>query len=286
MAPPFADLPLLERIAAARPSLRVSERKVADWMLATAAEAPHAHLRDIANRAGVSEPTVLRFIRALGFDGLPAFRIALASALAVGAPAPHQAIKPGDSADAIADRILDHTIASLDQIRRRLDPAAIGRAAVMLSNARALLFIGLGASGIVARDAQQKFPLFGVPTVAETDAHQMLMAASMSGPGTVMMAISHTASSGPVVAAAEAARRAGAKVIALVGRAGPLTAQADHVVLVDALENTDAFTPAVSRIGALVMVDILATAVALGREPAHLTKLAAMKQTLAEARRR
>jgi RpiR family carbohydrate utilization transcriptional regulator len=67
---------------------------------------------------------------------------------------------------------------------------------------------------------------------------------------------------------------------------GPLTAHADHVLRVDALENTDAFTPAVSRIGALVMIDILATAVALGREPAHLTRLAAMKQTLADARRR
>lgn len=276
---------LFERIAAARPALRASEAKVADWVIAHPDGAVHFVLRQVAAEAGVSEPTVLRFVKGLGFDGYPAFRLALATQLAVGVPALHAAIAPGDTTAAIADRILGHTMASLDQVRRRLDPDAITQAVQRLSAARAILFIGLGASGIVAQDAQQKFPLFGVPCTAETDAHQMLMAAHMSGPGTLVVAISHTGASAPIVAAVQGARRAGATVLALTGGAGPLFALADQVLRIEAIENTDAFTPAVSRIGALVMIDILATAVALGRGEAHLARLATMKEALAEARR-
>jgi len=58
--------------------------------------------------------------------------------------------------------------------------------------ARRIDFFGFGASGIIALDAQQKFPLFGVPCLAHTDSHQQFTAAAMTQPGDVAVAIPNT----------------------------------------------------------------------------------------------
>ena len=69
-------------------------------------------------------------------------------------------------------------------------------------------------------DAQQKFPLFDVPSRAEVDAHQQIMAASMMRPGDALVAISNTGQTRQIVEAAEIARRAGATLIGVVGAEG------------------------------------------------------------------
>ncbi len=68
-------------------------------------------------------------------------------------------------------KIFDYTITSLDWARNHLDRAR-SRRRRLLGDARAIEFFGFGASGIVAMDAQQKFPLFGAPCGAQVDSHQ------------------------------------------------------------------------------------------------------------------
>jgi RpiR family carbohydrate utilization transcriptional regulator len=58
----------------------------------------------------------------------------------------------------------------------------------------------------------------------------------------------------------------------------------DIGLIVETLENTDMYTPTISRIAGLVVIDILATAVALRRDAAHDSKLSEMKKGLAAMR--
>lgn len=275
---------ILEVARAMRGDLRKSDRKVCDTILADPRRILSATVAETAQLADVSQPTVIRFCNAVGCDGFQDFKLRLAQALALGVPATHSVITDADSPDAVARKIFDYTMTSLDWARNRLDSVALSRAVDVLLAARRIEFFGFGASGIVAMDAQQKFPLFGVPCGAEIDSHQQVMVASILKPGDVAVAISNTGTTRSTVEVAKLARENGATVIGITGNEGPLADASDIVLLTETLENTNIYTPTISRIAALVVVDILSTAVALRRGETHVESFKRMKRTLSHMR--
>jgi RpiR family transcriptional regulator, carbohydrate utilization regulator len=278
------DGPVLERITARLDQMRPSERKVAAAVLADPAAAVQLGMAGLADAAGVSEPTVMRFCTGLGFAGFQSFKLGLAQALAIGIPVTHSAIEPDDSVEAMAGKIFDHTLSSLDRTRRSLDTTAVAKAVELLVRARTILFVGHGASGIIAQDALQHAVLFGVPCTAPTDLHQQYMAASMCTSGSLIVAISNTGRTTSVLEVTERARQNGAAVVAITGGPGPLADLADVALVLRTFEDTDIYTPTVSRLAGLVLVDILATAVAARRGPEHLERLRGMKEALSTFR--
>lgn len=280
----MTDESVLELITGRQDRMRPSERKVAAAVLADPGAVVHLSMAGLADAAGVSEPTVMRFCTGLGFSGFQAFRLGLAQSLAVGIPVTHSAIEPDDPVEAMAGKIFDHTLSSLDRTRRSLDTAAVAAAVETLVRATSVHFVGLGASGIIAQDALQHAVLFGVPCTAPVDLHQQYMAAAMCGPGEVVVAISNTGRTTSVLEVTERAKRAGAAVIAVTGGPGPLADLADVAIVLRTFEDTDIYTPTVSRLAGLVLVDVLATAVAVRRGPAHLERLREMKEALSAFR--
>lgn len=279
------DPPLLERLSGAMNSLRRSERKVGELVAEDPTFVVSATMAQLAEGAGVSEPTVMRFCTGLGFDGFQAFKIALAQALAIGLPATLSSIGRSDTIAEIGGKTFDHTITSLDRARRYLDFEQIGRAVDAITRASSMVLVGLGASAIIASDAEQKAPLFGIPCSAPLDSHQQFMSASMARPGGVLVAISNTGRTLSIIRVAETARRNGAVVIGISGDQTPLLEQCDIPIVVRTIEDTDVYTPTVSRLAGLVVIDILATAVALTREQAHMDRLTQMKEDLTTFRR-
>ena len=276
---------LLETIQERLPSLRKSEQKVALVVLADADAALTATLAVMARTAGVSEPTVLRFCEAIGYPRYQTFKMALARSTAFGMHAVHSLITADDPPGQMAGKIFQYTLASLDRARRKLDMASMEKAIEILAAARRIEFFGFGASGIVAQDAQQKFPLFGKPCIATTDYHQQYMSAMTMEPGDALVAISHTGETVAILKGIEAAKERGAKVIGITGREGALSDHCDVVLVVETHENTNVFTPTTSRLAALVVIDILSTGVAMHLDADHVQLFAEMKRSLAQMRR-
>jgi len=275
---------IIEVVRQKRDTLRKSDRKVADIVLADPRRILNATVAEAASLANVSQPTVIRFSTAVGCEGYQDFKLRLAHSLALGTPATHSVLLDTDTPEVIAEKIFDYTMTSLDWARNHLDKRLLNDAVSVLSNARSISFFGFGASGIVAMDAQQKFPLFGVPCKAESDSHQQLMTAAMMQPGDVAVVISNTGMTRSIIEMARIAKENGAKVIGLVGAESPLLAYCDVPLLVETLDNTNVYTPTISRIAALTVVDILSTAVALQRGLQHQERIAAMKRLLRETR--
>lgn len=275
---------ILEAIRASLPALRKSDTKVAKLVLAEPTRVLEATVAEVADLAGVSQPTVIRFCVAIGFSGFPEFKIRLAQGLALGTSATHSVISDSDDLDAVATKIFEYTLTSLDEARRHLDPRALADAVDALAAARSIEFFGFGASGLVAQDGQQKFPLFGIPCRAQSDSHQQIMAASMMTPGDVAVVVSNTGRTLQLVEAARIAQENGATVIGLVGAEGPISELCAIVLLVLTHDNTNVYTPTTSRIAALVVIDILSTAVALRRDAGHIERLQHMKRGLNEFR--
>ena len=61
--------------------MRTSEQKVADYIMDHMDEIPKMSLGKIASECNVSEPTVLRMVKAIGYQGLREFRTAVISAI-------------------------------------------------------------------------------------------------------------------------------------------------------------------------------------------------------------
>jgi len=278
------DLNIIEVIRKELPALRKADRKVAEVVLSDPRRILTATISEAAALAEVSQPTVIRFATAVGCGGYQDLKLRLAQALALGTPATHSVIQQTDPPETVARKIFDYTMTSLDWARKHLDHAALGRAVKLLAAARSIEFFGFGASGIVARDAQQKFPLFGVPCGAQIDSHQQYMVAAMMAPEDVAVVISNTGTTRTIIELARVAREAGAKVIGIVGSDSPLASYCDVTLKVETLDNTNTYTPTTSRIAALVVIDILTTAVALCRGAEHQQRVATMKERLRDIR--
>lgn len=276
---------VIEVIRTMRSELRKSDRKVADVVLQDPRRIITATVGETAALAEVSQPTVVRFANAIGCNGFQDFKIRLAQSLALGTPATHSVLLDTDEPEVITEKIFDYTMTSLDWARNHLDKVAMQQAIDLLSAAKYIEFFGFGASGVVARDAQQKFPLFGVPCGAQLDSHQQLMVASMMKPGDIAFVISNTGTTRSIIEIARVARENGAKVISLTGSDSLLTTYCDVSIIVETLENTNTYTPTISRIAALVVIDILSTAVGMRRPAEEQARVTRMKRQLTDMRR-
>ncbi len=280
-----SDDNLLEDIVRLQDDLRKSDRRVAEVVLSNPEGVVAMTLATLAKTAGVSEPTVIRFCTAIGCDGFRDMRVKLARSLAFARTTSHTAITDEDSLDTIITKVFDYNLSNLNWAQSKLNHSHLEKAVAALSKAKRIEFFGFGASGIVARDAQQKFPLFGVPCGAPSDSHQMFMTADMLGEGDVAVAISNTGQTKDIVETMRVARERGAHTIGITGEDGsPLLANCNTHLVVETLENTDLYTPTVSRLSHLVVIDILSTAVSLQRGTNHHARIGEMKEGLTRLR--
>lgn len=276
------------RIAEVIDRLSPAERKVAELVAADPRAAMGATVAQIAKSAGVSEPTVVRFCRSLGLEGFADLRLALArQAGAEGRDGPaapqarmHRRIGPGMPVAEAAGAVLDTALAALAQLRGSIDAAAVERAALALVRAARVELWGYGASAAVAEDLAHKLFRVCRGVVARSDPHMQAMAAATLDGDAVVLCISHTGRSRELVDAARLAAEAGATVVALTRPGSPLAAAATLLVPCAVEEDTELYTPMVSRLAHLVMGDALAVAVALLSPPAAAERLARMKAAL------
>ncbi|WP_018914747.1 SIS domain-containing protein [Thiomonas sp. FB-6] len=276
---------MLERIRDQYEQLSAAERKVADELLQHPNDFVRAAVADIARIAGVSQPTVIRFARSVGCTGLQELKLKLAGSLVSGVPYVHADVTAGDSIAEVSAKIFDNVISALIKCRNEVSPQSIEDAVDLIAQTRRLEFYGLGNSGIIAADAQHKFFRFDIPTVAYSDPHVQSMAAALLGPRDVLVAISNSGRTNELLDAADIALGNGCRVIALTSPGSPLARMATVPIYANAREDAEIYSPMISRILHLTLIDVLAVGVALKRGPAVIQPLERTKQSLRTRKR-
>ena len=110
----------------------------------------------------MSQPTVIRFCRSLGCEGLSDFKLRLASGLTGTVPVTHIQVTNDDSALELGAKVLGNTASSILQVRNQLNREMIERAIDLMNHANKLEFYAIGHYGVVAQDAQFKFLRLGI----------------------------------------------------------------------------------------------------------------------------
>ena len=251
-----------DRVRRVYASLRPSEQKVADFVLANGTQVASLTIGELAGGAGVSQPTVIRFVRALGFDGYRNFKYVLLRGDQQRTqgfePLGGYDLKPWDRLEdlplktvRVADRMLDDLLKSLSQ-------EALKRAVSLLAGARSIQIYAVENSMTPAQDLLTKLTYLGLGCSLHTDAYLQQISAAHLGAADTAVAFSHSGCSADTVKALRLAKKAGAGTLAISGTREPLLAKYADVCLWVGSAGTSIYGNAIfSRIPDLAVVDML-----------------------------
>ena len=280
---------MLDRIQSALQSLAPAEQRVGKLLLSDPRGFANSPVVDLANKAQVSKPTVVRFCRSMGYKGLSDLKLKLAGSLSEGVPFIHRNVGAQDSSSDVLVKVIDNTVTAFLKYRNDASSAQIDKAAEAIALAhkkgKRLEFFGVGNSGIVAQDAQHKFFRLGFHTIAHSDGHMQIMSASLLGPGDCLVVFSNSGRTRDLLDSCEIAKKNGATTIVVTASGSPLAHLGKVHLSADHPESYEKFSPMVSRLLHLMIVDVLATAVALRIGSTQLQPmLRNMKQNLLNKR--
>lgn len=254
-----------------RESLTGAQRIVADYILDHPEEVIHLSVREASVRTGTSEATVIRVCQALGFKGFQDMKIQLAQALPSKVEEIHGDIDESDTPATILKKTFQAGIRALQESALTIDETVFTEAVDVITKARQVLFFGVGTSGAVALDAADKFMLTGIPVSAYSDATLQVRSAVSTTKGDVVIGISQSGASYPVVIAVETARQKGATTIAITSRANsPITRVSDLSLIVTSAGLTVREFYNELRLAHLSVIDALYFCVALRQKETYM----------------
>lgn len=275
---------MLDRIKAALPSLAPAEQRVGKLCLSDPRAFAKLPVSELADRSHVSKPTVVRFCRSVGYDGLADFKRKLAGTVNEGVPFIHRSVDADDKTGDVMVKVIDNTVSAFLKYRNEASSVAIDKAVTALASAyqakRQIQFFGVGNSGIVAQDAQHKFFRLGINTTAYSDGHMQVMSASILGPGDCVVVISNSGRTRDLMDSCDIARKNGATTIVITASGSPLASTCPIHLAADHPEGYDRYSPMVSRLLHLLVIDVVATCVALRIGPQLQPLLQQMKDNL------
>ncbi|MBN9654963.1 MurR/RpiR family transcriptional regulator [Halobacillus sp. GSS1] len=238
-----------------------SEKKIAEFILDQPHEAIHCTATQLGELSSTSSAAVIRLCKSLGLKGLQELKLRISGDLQKKPEARYRDIQPGEPSDSIVEKITSNSLQAIRETTEMVDYRTLSEAVKLLNEAGSIHFFGVGASGIIAQDAQQKFLRMNKPTSAFTDMHNAAMNIANVTENDVIFGISFSGETYETAKIMEIAKKKGARTISLT-RYGqsPVTEHADVSLYISASREIPApFRSGAtsSRLAQLHMIDIL-----------------------------
>ena len=259
-----AALDIVAELRALSESGSKSDRHLAKMVLADPEFFMHGAIDKIAERSGVSEPTVTRFCRSLGVEGIREFRVRLAQALAVGTRFLQVADVDREATNGrVPDTIAAAAYGAIDVVCNGIDMVRLAEAADAITASTLIRTYGSGgSSSMAATELENRLFRLGLPVAASVDGEIQRMTASVANAQTAIVAFSISGHLRPVIDAVAIARQYGAKTIAFTAPESELARTAELVFPFHIDEGANVYRPSPARYGLLALVDMLSMVVA------------------------
>lgn len=229
----------LVRMRAAYPALPPSERKVVDYILNHAQDMIRETLAEVALHSGVSDATVVRLCRSLGYNNFMELKLSLSRSLDNPSGLIHEDVREGDGAASIARKVLQTSIQAVQDTLSVFDDTAFDRAIDLMHGADRILIAGVGTSGPLAHEMYNRLMRLRMNCHVHTDIYLQVIEAALLTDRDVVLLISQNGTSfGPIRTATEARRR-GAKVIVITGNAVSALSELADVILLAVSHETN-----------------------------------------------
>jgi DNA-binding MurR/RpiR family transcriptional regulator len=260
------------------------ETKLAQFALENVDFVVNSSIIEVAERAGVSPPTVTRFCRRLGCQGYSDFKVQLARMAYVGL----RYLKPEAptaTPEEVAEDIVSKAQNALFQLHRQLDLGMMQKAAQLLRDAEFIQAFGAsGNSAMIVNELHNRLFRLGCRINASNDHNMNLMMSAAVQPGTVVFGSSFTGRDLGLVHCLELLKQHGVPTIVITQSGSPVAAAADVAIVIDLPEGKNIFRPTSTRYAFLAAIDILANMVAYADRTKALKALRGIKEELVRNR--
>ncbi|MEC0328022.1 MurR/RpiR family transcriptional regulator [Paenibacillus macerans] len=257
---------ILIKIRDMKEHLTPVERMVAEYIMANLEEIPHLSIKSLAKLSKTSDASVLRFCKTMGYNGYRSFIVSISAALGSmddEEKDQYTDIQPGDDLFTIIANISRNNMKSIEDTLSVLDRGEVARAVQALRESERIVFFGIGASGLVCRDGEQKFSRINKMCHSYTDGHSQLTAATLLGRGDAAIFVSNSGNTAEILETLEIARKNQATTIAITKyNKSELADKADILLGISTPEVTIRSGAMGSRIAMLTVIDMLFAGVA------------------------
>lgn len=275
----------LAKVRAVLPQLPEGERRVAEWVLSRPEQVIYLPIAELARLADVSEATVVRLCRRLGFDGYSRFKISISREIARAAPRLIDDIRPQDSVATALRKLFASTMRTMEDVEALLEPGLVQQAVQILRAANRVEIYASGVSAFAALDAEYKLSRLGLRAVARTDPHQRAPSAALVDAQTAVLAISRSGETRDIVVACEMVKKKGASLVAITTNPYSRLARIADVVLPTAGEELPPATGIPSILAQVTVIAALFVALLVAdyeRGLEHIQQSAASLRALME----
>jgi DNA-binding MurR/RpiR family transcriptional regulator len=264
----------LARIRAISPSLPPSDRRAAEVIAEWGDDVLAHSITEVAQAASVSESTVIRACKRLGFTGFQGLKLAIARDRRPELEMVADEITGDDSVADVVDKLFAASASVLSEAATSVNTASVEAVIDAIVAAGRVLFVGMGPSSPLTQDAAYRFRCIGVQVDAPVDSLTQHLAARLLRPGDVCVVISHTGATRETLATVAAARAAGAVTAAVTSYArSPLTSAVDHALVAGGRQLGFRVEAMASRLAHLCVLDAVYVGVAMRTEQHALEAL-------------
>ncbi len=233
-----------------------AEKRIADWIEQNPGKIISLSIVELAELCKCSEATIVRFSKRLGLSGYQELKISLASE--GGGSSISSSITLDDPPFTMYEKICNDIYLSFEKTKKSLKHEFLELACKKISEANKIVIFGLGNSASIATDASHKFLRAGLNSVAYSDNHMQVIAASHLTENDVAIGISHSGSSKDIVDALKISKEHGATTIAITNSGkSPILKQSDIVLATSSNETEYNILALNSRIAQLAIIDTL-----------------------------
>lgn len=205
------------KIKAIKSTLSSSETKLANFILKSPNAIRELSSQELANVAGVSQSSVVKFTQKLGYKGYPAFKLAVIDSLnnKNSETKIHGKITLSDNLSQIAEKMLSSKMAVLTETKNLNDEASFSQAVNLIKSAKRIIICGLGGSALVAKDFAYKLQKLGMAAVADSDGHAQLAYVTTFGQDDLVFAISESGLTREIIEITKQANKNNSAIISL-----------------------------------------------------------------------
>ncbi|MEX2105076.1 MAG: MurR/RpiR family transcriptional regulator, partial [Bacilli bacterium] len=196
-------------------SLPPSERKLAEYLLENPQDAIHCTAHELGDRSKTSSAAVIRLCKSLGLKGFQELKIRIAGDLHRPMEERYRDIEPQETQSSVLSKMTANSIQAIRETAEIVNMEELDRAVKALSNAKTIYFFGVGASAIIALDAQQKFLRIHKQAIAFSDIHMTAMLMANVSKDDVVVGISYSGETKEIIEIMDLANDRDATTISL-----------------------------------------------------------------------
>ncbi|WRS26264.1 MurR/RpiR family transcriptional regulator [Oscillospiraceae bacterium MB08-C2-2] len=224
---PISQRSVLEVIREQYHQVFSAERKVADYILQNPQTAINANVSELARESGVSDATIVRFCKHVGYEGYYQMKIYLARDL--GRQQSTEAYLESVPEDTAAG-YLQKLAAGIAAIGQRLSQEKLEKCVELIRACPQVHLAAVGNTSPLAQYMGFRLGRLGIRSTYNMVPECMMNHVNLAGSGDILIAISQSGSSKQVIQAMELAKEKGLVTVAISAHdCSPVSALADYL---------------------------------------------------------